>query len=472
MRNSWTPLAGLGLLFSSLTLQAAPWLDTQDNYLRQSLQSLAQAGLLTGPVNTYPIMWKNIAIDLERLNTDQLSPELQFAVAHLRSALHANRQSQINGLKLKANSATANHQYFGESYFEDAALSLFSETLHDNVAGRLQVNRRSLDSQSTEQSTTFDGSYLALMQGNWVLQLDQMPVWWGPGQQSSLLLSNNARPMPTIRLTRHGWQADERDWLRWLGPWSATTFVGDGQHNATVPQTRLWGGRLTLRPVPALELGASRTIQWGGQGKQNGFSTLWDLVSYDKRDEIAADQRAAIDAAYHLQLADWPLTLYSELADDDNQSGAPSKLLQLFGVRSYFGSSDGIHTLNFEYSDTYLNCTDSLDVGNCAYESSLYPEGYRRYGRIIGSGYGADARVLSGAYHYQTMDGISWSAQLTLAKYYQQQQSDSSWQLKLEHRRGLWDGLLSLQLRYLQKSPLRPELDESLSAGGTWEYRF
>ena len=451
---------------------ATPWLDTQDNYLRQSLQSLAQAGLLSGPVNTYPIMWKNIAIDLNRIDSAALSPALQFAVAHLRSALTVNRQSQQTGLKLKANSATANHQYFGETYYEDAAASLFHEVQSDAVAGRLQVNQRQLDDDNTEQASTLDGSYLALIRGNWVLQVDQAAVWWGPGQQSSLLLSNNARPMPSVRLTRHGWQADERSWLRWLGPWSATTFLGYGQHNSVVPQTRYWGGRLTLRPVPAIELGASRVIQWGGQGRSNGFSTLWDLVSYDKRDEIPADQRAAVDAAWHLQLAGFPLTLYTELADDDNQSGAPDELLQLWGVRSYFGEASGIHTVNLEYSDTYLKCADQLDAGECAYQGGLYPDGYRRYGRIIGSGYGADAEVLSTAYHYQTTAGISWSAQLTLARYHQVAVSDTSWQLKLEHRRGLFDGLLSLQLRYLQQSPLRPELDRQVSAAGSWEYRF
>lgn len=469
MKLKWLSFCAALCTFPSV---ATPWLDTQDNYLRQSLQSLAQAGLLTGPVNTYPIMWKNIAIDLNRIDSATLSPQLQFAVAHLRSALSANRQGQQSGLKVKANSATANHQYFGETYYEDAAASLFHERQTDTVAGRLQVNQRQLDDSSSEQSSTLDGSYLALIRGNWVLQVDQAAVWWGPGQQSSLLLSNNARPMPSIRLTRHGWQPDERSWLRWLGPWSATTFLGYGQRHSAVPQTRHWGGRLTLRPVPALELGASRMIQWGGQGRSNGFSTLWDLVSYDQRDEIPADQRAAVDAAWHLQLAGFPLTLYTELADDDNKSGTPDELLQLWGLRSYFGEASGIHTINLEYSDTYLTCADQLEAGACAYQGSLYPEGYRRYGRIIGSGYGTDAQVLSSAYHYQTLGGISWSAQLTLARYHQAAVSDSSWQVKLEHRRGLFDGLLSLQLRYLQQSPLRPELDHQVSAAGSWEYRF
>ena len=44
------------LLIFTQGAMATPWLDTSDNYLRQSLQTLAQAGLLTGPINTYPIM--------------------------------------------------------------------------------------------------------------------------------------------------------------------------------------------------------------------------------------------------------------------------------------------------------------------------------------------------------------------------------------------------------------------------------
>ena len=61
-------LAAFCLLVLGPVASATPWLDTSDNYLRQSLQTLAQAGLLTGPINTYPIMWKNIAIDLNKID--------------------------------------------------------------------------------------------------------------------------------------------------------------------------------------------------------------------------------------------------------------------------------------------------------------------------------------------------------------------------------------------------------------------
>lgn len=456
----------------SAAASATPWLDTSDNSLRQSLQTLAQAGVLTGPVNTYPIMWKNIAIDLNQLDINALSPELRFAALHLSAALAANRAQQTSGLKLKLNSAPSPAQNFGEDYFEKAAATFFSEYQDDRWAGRLQVSQRRNEEGSQEQDTVYDGSYLAAIMGNWVLSFDQNSQWWGPGQQSSLLLSNNARPLPSVRLSRHSWRADQRPWLNWLGPWSISTFVGRGQHNSSIANVKYWGGRATVRPISALELGVSRTVQWGGEGQSNSFSTMWDLISYDRRDEIQADQRAALDLSYHFNAFSLPLTLYAEIADDDNSSGLPDKALQLYGVRTFWGEAQALHSLNLEYSDSYLQCEDSLEPGHCAYQGHWYPEGYRRYGRIIGSGYGADAKVLSSGYVYQLPDGQNWSAQLAYASYYQGLQSDSSWQFKLQHQRPLFSGLLQLQSRFLQKSPLRPELEKSLSVAASWEYRY
>lgn len=478
-------LAAFCLMLLVPGVKATPWLDTSDNYLRQSLQTLAQAGLLTGPINTYPIMWKNIAIDLNKIDVNQVDPNLRFAVLHLKSALDANRQSHQSGIKLSYNSHNSPIQSFGEHYFERAAVTIFQEVQGDSWAGRLQLSYRNEFANATteNQKTVADGSYLAGIWGNWVLALDQDSVWWGPGQQSSLLLSNNARPIAAVRLSRHSWQADARPWLQWLGPWSITTFAGqdaelDKIFSSDEPNNaKYWGGRATIRPWPALELGISRVIQWGGDGRSNSFTTLWDLISYDKTDEIPADQRAAIDISYHLQAFGWPLTAYAEIADDDNTSGLPDKALTLFGVRSYWGEQNAIHTVNLEYSDTFLDCENSLRRGNCAYQGEVFTQGYRRFGRVIGSGYGADAKVLSAGYQYQTLGGISWSGHLYRTDFYNetvsgQLGSDAIWQLKLEHRRPLFNGLFSVQLRLAEKSDVRPDFDQSYNVAGSWEYRY
>jgi len=465
-------VSAVALALAAHWAQATPWVDTQDNYLRQSLQTLSHAGLLSGPINTYPLMWKNIATDLARIKSGHYSPEVEFALAHVRKALQVNQLQKTTGIKLKFNSEQAGIQSFGETYTDHWGVSVFNEFQSDWLAGRIEVRHRSLDEQSQEQNTIYDNSYLAALLGNWVLAVEQQSNWWGPGQQSAMLLSNNARPLPSIRLSRNSWQAAESPIFSWLGPWSFTSFIGVGEHQSTVPQTRFWGARFNFRPTAALEIGVSRVSQWGGQGLDNSLTDWWHMVGNDSNANDNSDQRAAVDFSYHLQQLPLPVTLYAELADDDNASGLPDDPLLLAGARSYWGDAQAIHTVNLEYSDSFIDCPDATQRGLCAYQGDLYPQGYNRYGRVIGSGYGKDARVLSAGYHYQTFDGISWSAHLYRATYYQLGSGFRSWQLKGEHRRPLLNGLLSVQARYLQPSPILVEGGDRLALAGTWEYRF
>ena len=45
-----------------------------------------------------------------------------------------------------------------------------------------------------------------------------------------------------------------------------------------IPETKLLGLRLTAQPLPYLELGASRTFQWGGEGRSESWNTLWEAI--------------------------------------------------------------------------------------------------------------------------------------------------------------------------------------------------
>lgn len=455
-------------LLCAMPVAAAPWVDTTDNYLRQSLQTLAHAGVISGPVNTYPLMWKNIVADLASAQ-EQPTAELQFALAHVRSALNASQKNYIAGMKVRGSSDPSLFQSFGETYVEKSAVTLFKEYLGDGWAAKTQVNYRQTENGSTEQDLTLDGSYLALIAGNWVLALDQQPMWWGPGQQTALLVSNNARPVPSLRLSRHSWQSSENPLFSWLGPWSFTTFIGQGEHSSQPRQIKYFGARFSARPLPQLELGLSRISQWGGDTLDNGFDAFTDMLLLD--DKMNSDNMAAIDLTFHTTLFDRPFSFYTELADDNN-GGNLSKPLQLYGVRTFFGHTSAVHTLNLEWSDTYIRCEDALTAGHCAYEGDIYPQGYRRYGRVIGSGYGSDARVLSAGYRYQTFDGYSWAVSVLRGEFLAASSALKNWQLRLEYRQPFFNGLLSFEGRVFDKSP-QPELEiKRGSIAATWEYRF
>lgn len=463
-------LVSLSALLFALPLAAAPWLDSSDNYLRQSLQTLAHAGVITGPVNTYPLMWKNIAADLT-LAGEQPTKELRFALAHVRSALNASQRNYTAGVKLKASSDPSLYQSFGETYFDTASITLFKEYLGDSWAGKSQLNYRKTETDSTEQELTLDGSYLAVIAGNWVLAVDQQPMWWGPGQQTALLISNNARPLPSLRLTRHSWQASEHKLFSWLGPWSFTSFIGQGEHSSQPQQIKYFAARFSARPMPQLELGVSRVSQWGGATLDNSFNAFTDMLIFSDDSSTNADNLASLDLTYHTTLFAQPLSIYTELAEDNGGRNL-SKPMQLYGIRTFLGNESAVHTLNLEWSDSYIRCAGAMQAGDCAYEGEIYPQGYRRYGRVIGSGYGSDARVLSAGYRYQTFDGISWALSVLRGKFLAADHNIHNWQLRLEYRQPLFNGLLSIEGRVFDKSP-QPELQiKRGSLAASWEYRF
>jgi hypothetical protein len=43
-----------------------------------------------------------------------------------------------------------------------------------------------------------------------------------------------------------------------------------------VPHAKIIGGRFTFSPFQSLELGASRIMQWGGEGRPESLSNFWD----------------------------------------------------------------------------------------------------------------------------------------------------------------------------------------------------
>jgi hypothetical protein len=93
----------------------------------------------------------------------------------------------------------------------------------------------------------FDGSELTLRAGNWLLGVNALDRWWGPGQQSSLILSTNARAIPALMLDRATALAPKWRALRWIGPWRFTALAGRAEGSRQdVPQPYFMGMRFEM----------------------------------------------------------------------------------------------------------------------------------------------------------------------------------------------------------------------------------
>ncbi|QSX37388.1 capsule assembly Wzi family protein [Shewanella sedimentimangrovi] len=489
-------LSGLSLAILAASVTAAPWVDTADLYLRTDIQTLADAGIITVPVNTYPLMWSGIGVDLGKAEPSLMTEAQAQAYARVNfyyQQVLANRGA--SRLRLSATDDAARFQHFGSDYREKGELGLSHEYLGSRFAFKLAATA-TLDPQDDE-TLRADGSYLAMIAGNWVLTAGALEQWWGPGFDTALHRSNNARPMPALTLSRNNAAAFETPWLSWIGPWTLTTGVAWMNDDRAVEDALLWQFRGTLRPFKQLEIGTSWTTQLCGEGQPCGMNTFFKAISggtecVDGSDNCDPSQNTKIGnqmAGFDLRYADtWfnvPVGLYLERTCEDSSGKMPWQLADcanLVGVDSRFGGAGEQFKVFLEYSNTQVACGENQNSFNCFYEHSTYLSGSRYQKRSLGSTYDSDAKVLVLGFIGQYGDSKGVNALLRYAKL----NEDGS------NRGGDWspkptkEELLMLELSYRQPafkgmltlggSAGRSEFvsDSETNAGvfGAYEYRF
>ena len=92
-------------------------------------------------------------------------------------------------------------------------------------SGRLSLGGITQNFGGKPNKIDLDGTYLSAKLGGVLLYAGYLDHWWGPGEISTLQLSNNARPMPQIGIERssHGGIVPGRSW-NWIGPWHGNSF--------------------------------------------------------------------------------------------------------------------------------------------------------------------------------------------------------------------------------------------------------
>ena len=303
--------------------------------------------------------------------------------------------------------------------------------LNDRFAAKLSLNAfygMEKDWKGREdEGIALDGSYIAARLGNWSASFGQVERWWGPGWDGSLILSSNARPIPSISIDRRVPEPFETKWLCWIGPWSFHSFIGRLEKERTVPDPYLWGMRGEVRPtvVNGLEIGFFRMIQLGGDGRPEGFSTWADaFLSQDNygantgnndRSKEPGNQLAGIDLRW--QVLDAPLAIYGQVVGEDEDKFLPNCLMFQYGVEGWKNLGASTLRVFAEYADlTSYWWTGDPRTRNISYGHHIYGDGYRYRGRPIGHWADQDSQIISIGGILQRMDGIGWGATLRTGK--------------------------------------------------------
>jgi hypothetical protein len=394
------PLLALFLALATQVAAGEPWLDPGDSGLRSDLQMLADAGVIGGPLSAWPLSWGDIAGQLN--DPGDLSEAESAALARISARARAERSSGHWHLLTEASAGSDPRliRDFEDLPREQAEIAAGLQWTGNRAAVKL-VAQYVADPED-DQELRADGSYAGLALGNWMIAAAATDRWWGPGWQGSLILSNNARPIPAFTIDRNSTAPFETKWLHWIGHWDFVTLFGFLEHDRDFPNARFFGMRLTDRPTRWLELGVSRTAIWCGDGRPCGFDTFLDLLQGNDSagntvspEDEPGDQLAGYDVRLSGSSLGVPIAAYVQRIGEDFYKRRPSLFLTQAGLETWGGlGALGTYRVYLEVSDTLCGANIYGEgKADCAYEHHIYTDGVRYRGRSIGHSFDNDSEV-------------------------------------------------------------------------------
>lgn len=385
------------LSFLLLSMCAAPvWaqgLVLNDESLRTDLNWLNQQGVIQISTSTWPLSGDEVQRALASAKVT--TAVQQKVVQSIQKQLTAD--NTLLKAALFAESDQKNiPQSFGDHQKAQLQAGIELNAGSQNWDARLRVNAEKNRQIDNDQTVNVEGSYLAGKLWNQWLIAGQIPTYWGPGHDGSLIRGDASRPVYGVTAQRATQSAFDRKWLSWVGPWQYQAFAGQLDDYQAVPDAKIIGLRLTAQPLPYLELGASRIIQWGGQGRSQSASSLWDAwIGNDNvygDTENPSNQIAGFDARLNLNsVMNVPISLYGQYVGEDEAGLLPSKKMYLAGADYSSSLNNMPYQLYAEWADTRTNG----DARGISYNHSIYKDGYYQHGFSLGHAMGGDGQMVS-----------------------------------------------------------------------------
>jgi membrane-associated phospholipid phosphatase len=161
--------------------------------------------------------------------------------------------------------------------------------------------------------------YVSFSHSGWQVSAGKQALSWGVGEGGSLLLSDNAEPLPMIRVTRVI-PTELPGFLRVLGQFRTEQFIARVNGGVYTPHPLLYGEKFSFDVTPYLEVGIARTGMLGRGADAIGgdpFTTSNFIknffgIAVSKAHGIAGEDRSSIDFNLDVPGLKHTVTLYSE----------------------------------------------------------------------------------------------------------------------------------------------------------------
>lgn len=384
-----------------LPLSRAALLDPGDTALRDDLAWLADRRVIDLTQGQWPIAAGVVlgALSARRADADLAAAD-RDALARVHEALRyaAARAAMVVGVN------TARHVPTSATWPQRAraTTSVTARASSDACAGQLSVELPSEPLGHADDGPSLDGTYGACIGEYALAAVGQFDRWWGPTRYAAPMLGNVAAPQATLLLRRASDAAPETSWLKWIGPWSWELSAARPRDYQPQRPTTI-GMRLTMRPLPGLELGAARYIYWGGEGRTESLGSLWRALSGSRSniDDAAQDgpdpsnEIAGFDLRWAFPVGDSTLMFYSQIAGEDEAGYFPSKRFGTVGLQGRHLTGADRWQWTLEATDTRIGAMFGLDGSEGpAYTHGTYVSGHYHEGLPVGAFSGGGARFV------------------------------------------------------------------------------
>lgn len=393
-------IAALGAASLSAPAMAGPFVEVGDWQVRQDVDMLFAAGLLRGPVDSWPLAWAQIDEGLNLAKDGrELDPYLTAAVRRL-DILSARAARTINiDLRVGATNDPAIARDFGTQARSTFDATGSVEWNSPVVSIKAAVGYRYQDPVpgGPANYVNFDTAQAVVRLGGWALTAGLDEKWFGPGRDGALLWSNSARPMPKIGFKRLNPKPINFPVLKWLGPVQFEMFGGVLNEDRNDYQNiGIVGTRLSFVPLRGLTIGLNRSQMLCGDGRP--CKILQSFIGFGNADNSTpGDQQAFLDQPGN-QIAGWDISyvqrigsiyakFYAEAEAEDFDNVVLEQYMRLAGLTLYgpLGSQGASFFAGVEYANTEAQALISgTKYPGSAYNNQLYFDGYTYRKRPIG----------------------------------------------------------------------------------------
>jgi hypothetical protein len=174
-------------LLGAMRGEAGPFIAPADLALRHDIQRLADAGIISGPVSSWPLAWGPILAAVSRVNDLHALPrDVAGALARIRA--RAAMETRVGEIRWRSRVAAAANpsrmRSFQNTPREEGELSGGMSWTGERFS--VDLNATIVADSRDGDELRADGSQIGIALGNFSLTANTMDRWWGPGWDSSL----------------------------------------------------------------------------------------------------------------------------------------------------------------------------------------------------------------------------------------------------------------------------------------------